>query len=240
MRAWHNDPDLKRDALDRMNAARIENRFIRTVYQEPVDDNPGVYRGCLIGMLFPPDTDGFGHWHQLTQDTYGIPAPVAHLLDAAYELVPFGHTKHADFAVDAVEAIPVGADLTRVIAAVAYDLITEAPYGFAADPDLSADAKTAVEDLGALYRRWLTGDHPSAAQWRTVAAALRANNLSGPALALSTVYTDEDERCRTYSPAHPGHLLDLTVAGDARSAWVNDRIVYHLANAPVPTHGDQP
>lgn len=130
--AWHGDPVLKAEVLQRMRAHRAADTIIQGLYQE-ID--PGLalgYRGCLIGCTLPADPipDDHGpNWHRRVEREYGIPIGVAMVLDDLFELLPVAGC--ADFAVDSIEAIPVGADLSNVIS----DRPWDDAYDYRGNPD---------------------------------------------------------------------------------------------------------
>ena len=118
--AWHGDPELKAEVMARMLAHRAADTIIQGLYQQVAPELATGYKGCLVGCTlplqpilsplgpdpYPPD----GNWHGEVQRLYGIPYYVAEVLDHAFEsLTRFDDA--AGFAVDSIEAIPVGADL---------------------------------------------------------------------------------------------------------------------------------
>lgn len=124
--AWLSDPDLKEEVLLRMKQHRAEDSIIQGKYQVYAPELATKYKGCLLGCTLPMqpyvvpggrpsweiDHDYFS-WHMEVEKSYGIPYTVAHLMESVFEALPFG--KAAQFAVDSIEAIPVGADLSGVM-----------------------------------------------------------------------------------------------------------------------------
>jgi hypothetical protein len=84
-----------------------------------------TYLGCAVGCTLPPvtpeqqndpanwDKEQMFSWHVLLQNTYGIDAKVAYLIDSTFEAQSTLEAA-GDFAVAAIQAIPVGADLSGV------------------------------------------------------------------------------------------------------------------------------
>lgn len=128
--AWHGSQELKDRIVARMKAHRKADDFIQGMYQEIFPDSALGYRGCAIGcaldkqpvrqlaghcecgMCPTEDNEPAAGWHYEFEDQFGIPSDVAELIDNRYE--ELRAPAHAAFAVDALEAIPVGADLSGV------------------------------------------------------------------------------------------------------------------------------
>ena len=153
--AWHGDQELRDRIVARMRQHRTADALTRMMFQRL---DPGLelgYRGCAIGCLldpqppapidkpctcgcgWEPDPDRihevlepFHGWHGEVEAQFGIPRAVALGIDWAFE--DFGDDEvAADFAVDVVEAIPVGADLSDVAEWV-WDTDRSCPVGFGA------------------------------------------------------------------------------------------------------------
>ncbi len=128
--AWFGDEDLKDAVVARMRHHRRLDQILQGVYQtvDPGKGN-GEYKGCLVGCTLPliaPEVhtavedwvfehgraelgtgSGVAAWHVLGELHYGIPWYVFDILDTAFE---DAFSEDApDFAVEALEAIPVGA-----------------------------------------------------------------------------------------------------------------------------------
>lgn len=139
MSAWHGDAELKARIVERMKQHREADDFIQGLYQKLDPASALGYRGCAIGCLLDKqpvpteepycDCERCQHatnepdagWHGEVEKQLGIPERLAELIDACFEdsLKP----AHVQFAVDAIEAITVGADLSAV--AAAYEEQTE-------------------------------------------------------------------------------------------------------------------
>lgn len=123
IRAWRNNPDLKAEVVARMRAHRAADEIVRGVYQLPDSDTASGYRGCALGCTLPLLDDETRNqydlypsgplWWARIETEYGIPAPVAELIDDTFESQD-EFEEAAAFAVDVIEAIPVGADLDRI------------------------------------------------------------------------------------------------------------------------------
>lgn len=122
MLAWHNNPDLKTETVQRMREHAAADRIRQGNYQTLTHP----FRGCLIGCLLPrmlrSPLEG---WHDRVATTYGIPRTVGLYLDCIFEYLP--PTDAPTFAVDSIEAIPVGADLTGIPLLMVNAALTRAP-----------------------------------------------------------------------------------------------------------------
>ncbi len=130
--AWFGDPDLKASVIAKLKQHRAMDEIIQGYYQlhpsgqdgeyqhdlstrEHLKATAGAYKGCAVGCTLPPisqeklDADDFD-WHQELQLQYGIPAWIAERIDEAFEHTE-GFEAAANFAVEVIEAIPIGANL---------------------------------------------------------------------------------------------------------------------------------
>ena len=117
--AWHGSADLKAEVMARLRAHRAADEIVQGVYQ--INDDYG-YRGCAIGCTLPElsedecrelDAGDMYSWHRRVEREYGIPWIIAWRIDQTFELF-FDHKEAGKFAVDVIDAIPVGADLSSV------------------------------------------------------------------------------------------------------------------------------
>lgn len=135
--AWHGDQALRDEAVARMREHRAADSIVQGLYQKIDPDVATGYRGCAIGCLlplqpmrgidnrpWPSDGDDCLGWHQQAELEFGIPAAVAGRIDDVFECRAKPH--HATFAVEVLEAIPVGADLSQVAEQFDEYLLTEA------------------------------------------------------------------------------------------------------------------
>jgi len=131
MLSWHNNPALKAEVVERMREHRRQDTIIQGVYQRFAPDKAIGYRGCAIGCTLPvqPSIKIAGlfelatpwpGWHEMVEREYAIPLPLGYLIDSVFESLPQG--EHAQFAVDVIEAIPVGKDLMPVAVQLLQDL----------------------------------------------------------------------------------------------------------------------
>lgn len=117
--AWHGDPELKAKIVERMRQHRADDALVQGFYQKHDPAKALGYKGCAIGCLLdkqPHEKGSFwesarpaGGWHLQVEEQFGILYDVAALIDDTFESLDPPH--HAAFAVEVLEAIPVGADL---------------------------------------------------------------------------------------------------------------------------------
>jgi hypothetical protein len=122
-RAWHSNPALKAEVMERLRAHRAADSFIQGFYQLADPKHVTGYRGCALGCTLPKLSrkdfaalesrdDGRPWWERIERE-YGIPAEVAGLIDYIFEEQD-SFVEAADFAVAVIEAVPVGAELDRI------------------------------------------------------------------------------------------------------------------------------
>lgn len=243
--AWHGNPALKAEVADRMRLHREHDEFLQGLYQLVNPKYASGYKGCLIGCTLPPEpmpdhehvalrhSDGgvepssppFG-WHGRVEQLYGIPRTVGHLLDKIFENLPVNEGQHARFAVESVEAAPVGADLTMVPSRLMLDILAHPERGFYQRAE--EYERPAVGVVIELYRRRIDGDEPTERDWLDGRAYARR---SGCEVADDAVYAVISKDASQYAEA-----VDFT--GDWGTSdwwlWVAERLIHHLATAPVP------
>lgn len=116
MLSWHNDPALKAEVVERMREHRRQDRIIQGTYQD--HQWFGAYRGCFIGCTLPYLSQAYKKsmdwqgWRHEVEVRYGIPSYFVYGMEQIFEGLTDG--SHGDFAVQLIEAIPVGVDLEPV------------------------------------------------------------------------------------------------------------------------------
>lgn len=126
--AWHGDPDVKMTAVIGMKAHAAADQFVQGSYVLADDTRESGWRGCFLGCLVAEMVAAerrvpvlalqmgaglsFGDgWREEAQRLWGLPEPLTRMVESIYESLPT-ITEATRFAVDVVEAIPVGADLS--------------------------------------------------------------------------------------------------------------------------------
>lgn len=177
--AWHNQPQLKAEALDRMQRISAYTGF-RQGGQVPHDGRVG---GGLHVSLCAQRLAGEQEvsvsvvlaarntvsWLDETTRLWGIPQVVGGVMDRCFERLP--PHEAARFAVAAIEAIPVGADLDPVAARWMLELLADTQEGVVSYTPGGSVQHRAVNRVIDLYRRRIAGNDPAPAEWTTAAKA---------------------------------------------------------------------
>lgn len=130
--AWFGDPDLKATVIAKLKQHRAMDEIVQGHYQLTGEEfivgnhaglgvdvttapKIGAYKGCAVGCTLPQisaerQAAGDFNWHKELELQYGIPAFIAAQIDDAFESTD-GFAAAADFAIEVIEAIPVGANL---------------------------------------------------------------------------------------------------------------------------------
>jgi hypothetical protein len=234
--AWHGDPELKDAAVERMRAHRAEDTLIQGGYVSLAPGTARGYMGCWHGCLTVEalaaeqgitimelvDVTRNGdeiNFHEEGERLFGIPRRLGALLDRLFEQ----HNDFAEvgaFAVATVEAMPVGADLSRVVSAWVLDMLRD-PIG-----DLAAATSNALSLVVGLHQRVVDGGQVSQGEWTTASnAADDAQRVVGTSMASRHVATAAE-----YATGE-GSLDEVVVYMGHDLAWATDRLVHHLKAA---------
>ncbi len=273
--AWHGDPGLKAEVLDRLRQHRAEDSIVKGIYQ-CIDSNLGTgYRGCAIGCTLPPQDAINGvdfddevespdeGWHGRVEELYGIPTPIAHLIDRIFENLPTDDEAHARFAVEVIAAVPVAADLSLVVSRFLLDVLADPEHGVRRHTAEGSRRRAQVDRVIDLYRRMLAGEEIGPEQWRAAAAAddaaaddAAADDAAAAAYAAAAyaaadaadaygaaayAYAAAYAAAYAYAYAAAAAADDAADAADAYGAaarhqsriWQAERLIHHIANAPV-------
>ena len=148
--AFHNDPAIKKKYLARVRKHRKADQLVQGYgYWE---DGKGCAVGCTL----------HGSNHGDYEIELGIPRVLAFLEDGFFENLSVEEARAWPEAF--LDAIPVGADLELVWPKFAHWMLVDPELGvieFATTPA----TKKAVEDVAALYARWIAGDKPAEDEW---------------------------------------------------------------------------
>src|SRR3990167_29172 len=113
MKSYNSDTKLKTALVKEMKHHKKADQIIKGTY----GTENGVWKGCAVGcaihsLNLKKKTDWKTDDHSVYEKELGIPLFLAHLEDNIFENLP---SKDApQFAVDFLEAIPVGVDLSPV------------------------------------------------------------------------------------------------------------------------------
>jgi hypothetical protein len=108
----------------------------------------------------------YGDWDEESQRLCGVPNQLANGLNYLFSTLP--PQDRPDFVVEAVNAIPVGADLSSVCNKWFLDLLVDPDHGVLRHTETDK-ARAATEAVAVALRRQLAGDDPAAAEWSTLA-----------------------------------------------------------------------
>lgn len=246
--AWFGSYILKQGVSLRMRQHRAEDSIVQSVYQVDAPELASKYRGCLIGCTLPKQSNqDVVRWHKEVAKLYGIPEPIGHLLDSIFESLPTANC--AQFAVDSIEAIPVGADLTAVVSDFILDMLTDKEFGVLRVTGQAPMQRDAVEAVIRLYRREAAGVGVTVEEWEAAAAAAdkvqRTDNKPAAYAALAAeyaaIFTTTDSGHDAVDVAGyiaSAHVLSTSEHYSAEAAeewwlWAAARLLTHLRNAPV-------
>ena len=269
MTAWHGSTDLKEEAVALMQRHRAQDEFRLGNYVKANSEMASGFQGCFHGCLtaekiaaefgiFPGQlTMHLGEeWWSETERIWGIPVALNRLLDDLFECAP-DYGTGAMFATSTVEAIPVGADLSRINDLWTYDALVVSPFspiGLA----LTQEARTLLEAATSRIASRLQGNqvpHDEVLFQRAAAAMREAeartswaddddavnNCLTHEIVCAITsrdVINDYQSVARSLSEMWKWHASPeqyAQVAGQTWWGWSVNNLLSHLAKAPVLT-----
>lgn len=182
---WHGDPELKARAVARMAAHRAADRIVQGTYFTTSAMAVG-WRGCFHGCLTAEALAAqrgihisqlihgvarHGNWHVQGERLWGIRVSVGMVLDRMFEALPSEDC--ADFAVEATEALPVGADLSRVDDRWLLHLLTDDTRGVRQYVAGSVTQERVIESAIELCQRRAYGTPPSIDECQKAMTAVR-------------------------------------------------------------------
>jgi len=114
MLSYHNDENLKKLIVCEMRKHQEQDQFVKNTYGR---EEGGKFNGCAVGCAIDSINIALGKRyrscdHKVFEEALGIPEFLAHLQDSFFERLPIG--ENSQFAVDFLEAIPVGVNLESV------------------------------------------------------------------------------------------------------------------------------
>jgi hypothetical protein len=234
--AWHGDPALKAEAVALMIAHRAADDFIQGAFTQLSETGfRGCFHGCLTTEKLAAEanlavTDYLRSaapidYHGEGEQIWGIDRKVGYILDRTFEAMP--DSEHGDFAVAATQAIPVGADLSRVIDRWLLDILADPEMGVRGLIADGSAQRTAVDAVVALYERRLAGDEPTRDEWITTRRAAADAGADAAAAAVDAYAAADAAAYAT---------VDAYAAADAAAArrWQSSRLLHHLSAAPEP------
>jgi len=222
--AYHNDPQLKAQFVRLLKWHQEQDKIVQGSYQD--DDTAGqVYnvngwhfesfgRGCAIGCsieslrIITKRSDLDYDSHTAYEELIGVPRLLARLEDGIFEGLPIEQARQwpARFA----EAIPVGADLSRIWPQFAAWLLADPQDGIIKFARTDAQ-RTAIQHVADLYQQQLDGITVAVSDWRSARAAAAA-----AAYAAYAAYAAADAAYAAYAAyAAAADAADAAYAADA-------------------------
>ncbi len=113
MLTYHNNKKIKSSIVAEMKKHQKNDQFIKGSYSKM----NGKFKGCAVGCAIDSFNIRLGKAykndsHKAFEEAIGVPEWLARLQDGVFENLPDGES--SQFAVDLLDAIPVGVDLTPV------------------------------------------------------------------------------------------------------------------------------
>jgi hypothetical protein len=172
--AYHNNPELKAKAV----ASMREHRRLDTLQAGEAGQNG---KGCAVWCIL-------GEYdHKKGTAKIGFATQFLGLIDACFEgLAANGDgQEHGDFAINILEAVPVGASTDLIWQRWMYWLLS-AEDSLLYKSDRDPRVKAAIAGVAALYKEWLdTGVKPGPERWEEARAAAAEAGAGAAARALA-------------------------------------------------------
>ncbi len=163
MLAFHKDKAVKAKYLARIQAHRKADELRSGFYWE--ERGEGRFMGCAVGCILHSSN------HANAEREIGVPSALARLLDRLFESLWRSDQEFAKGLPERfIKAPKVGADLTLVWAKFAHWMLLDLEAGVIRFAKTER-TKAAIQNVGALYQRWIAGDKPATAEWESVRSA---------------------------------------------------------------------
>jgi hypothetical protein len=200
MQAFHGDPAIKQEFLDRLQAHAQAGEILNRA--SVWNDGKGGPVACMVH-----DTD-LAIWQQRT----GIPKAVGSALDIAASHLAEPE-QAARFVLEWVEAVEVGQDLGSVAPGLIDWLLTDSEHGILRLAEDEA-VRQLISRVADLHRRAASGDTPDEAEWRAArTVAMAATD------ACETLVGKSIPACVEAAAWNPA--TSATAVSDTVRAWVN-------------------
>ena len=148
MEAFHGKQEIKDKYIARLKAHYEADEIVQGVYWE-------AGKGCAVGCILHSGN------HNAFEQELGIPEFFAHLVDNIFENLSNEDAK--ELPLQFLEAIPVGADLSKVPSKFLYWLLVDKEHGVVKFAD--GEGLKAIQAVAGLHKRRLKGDEPTPAAW---------------------------------------------------------------------------
>ncbi len=226
LRAFHGKAAIKKKYLARVAAHRKADEIISGVYWEEG-------RGCAVGCTLHSGS------HAAYETELGIPTVLARLEDRLFEgLFRQSPAVAKDWPERFLSAAKVGADLSMVWPKFALWLLVDKKLGVIRFAKKES-TKSAIQNVGALYQRWISGDKPESSEWESVrraaaytAAAADAAAYAAAAAAYASAAAAD---AAAYAYAAAADAAAYAYAADARKSHylaMADKLIELIEEAP--------
>lgn len=162
LKAFHNDPEIKKKYLDRITAHAAADEIIKGKYWENG-------KGCAVGCTIHSSD------HASYETELGIPQVLAGLEDGIFEDLKNDLAK--TWPLRFLEAISVGADLSNIWPKFAHWMILDEKYGVIQFAK-SDESKATIQRIGDLYKLKAAGSEVSIEDWKLAADAAHASTAA--------------------------------------------------------------
>ena len=164
MLAYNNDPKLRRAFLAQIRLHRKQDQIVKGTYGQQNGHWRGCAVGCSIHSLNAIQGTTYSTDDHAASEKIGIPQALYRLQDSIFEGLP--SKKNAAFVVDFAQAIPCGADLSKVTAQFLVWCLLDKKHGAIrhAPADKFKDCHQAILASAALWQNYIkTGKHGASA-----------------------------------------------------------------------------
>lgn len=158
MLAFHNDQAIKQKYIARVQAHQEADEIIKGKYWEKG-------KGCAVGCTIHSSA------HASYETELGIPHVIAHLEDGIFEGLSNEEAKK--FPLHFLQAVKVGSDLSGIADKFMHWLLVDSNNGVICHAH-NDTSKAAIQQVGDLYARKISGDKVSQSDWKEAAAAAAA------------------------------------------------------------------
>ncbi len=217
--AFHGNPKIKQRYVARVQRHQLHDQIVQGQYWENG-------KGCAVGCTLHTSSGE----HARYETELGIPRVIAYLQDRIFEGLSNEEAK--EFPLAFLKAIPVGADLSRVIAIFLRWLLVDDEAGVIRF--CMGGTREAVERVGALYTRMLGGETITLSEWRQARSAADAADAYAAAYAAAA---DAAAAAYAYADAaYAAAAYAYAAAAAARKkhfAAMRDMLLKLLQDAPV-------
>ena len=150
MKAYHGNPQVKRNVLARVRRHRAADEIIKGIYWEQG-------KGCAVGCTIHGDE------HRKYERELGIPEVLAQVEDRLFESLPKRVAK--DWPIQFLANIKAGANLEKVWPQLALYLLVQAPFALLKGQTPGSVEYDAVEKTARLYAAVALGVPVAAEDW---------------------------------------------------------------------------